>query len=79
MTGPPMTLCNAAAAKVRLIASCRACGHQAEPHVDTLVKALGADFPVPEWMARLRCSKCGSLQYDKPINESPNARKLRGD
>jgi hypothetical protein len=29
--GPPMTLQNAAAARVRLIVWCKACGHRVEP------------------------------------------------
>ena len=38
-----MTLGNAAAAKVRLIA-CKSCGYRAEPDVDALAAALGTEF-----------------------------------
>jgi hypothetical protein len=66
--GPPMTLGNAADAKVRLIASCKSCGYRAEPNVDALAAALGTNFPVLEWMARLRCSKCGSRDVDAVVS-----------
>ena len=66
--GAGMTLGNAAAAPVRLIASCKACGYRAEPDVAALAPALGDDFPVPEWMARLRCSKCGSSEVDAVVS-----------
>jgi hypothetical protein len=29
---------------------------------------LGADFPVPEWMERLRCSVCGSREVDAVVS-----------
>ena len=67
-TGPPMTLGNAAAVHIRLIASCHACGYRAEPDAAALAGALGDDFPVPEWMARLRCSKCGSREVDAVVS-----------
>jgi hypothetical protein len=66
--GPPMTLGNAASAKVRLIASCKACGYRAEPNVDALAAALGTNFPVPEWMACPRCSRCGSRDVDAVVS-----------
>jgi hypothetical protein len=43
----PMTLGNAAAAQVRLIVWCRACGHQAELDPALEAAACGADVPVP--------------------------------
>ena len=58
-SGPPMTLGNAAEAKVRLVVWCKSCGYQAEPDVATLVERHGADTPVTEWRRRLRCSHCG--------------------
>lgn len=67
-SGPPLTLGNAAAAKVRLIASRKACGYRAEPDVVALAAMLGADFPVAEWMARLRCSVCGSRDVDAVVS-----------
>ena len=41
--GPPMTLGNAAAAHVRLIVWCKACGHQVEPDPAEMVARYGAD------------------------------------
>jgi hypothetical protein len=39
--------------------ACRGCGHKVEPDVAELVERYGADTPVSDWAARLRCSKCG--------------------
>ena len=39
--GPPMTLGNAAAARVRLIVWCKGCGHQVEPHPARTLLWLG--------------------------------------
>ena len=55
-----MTLGKAAAARVRLVASCKTCGYRAAPDVAALATALGEDLPVREWMARHRCSRCGA-------------------
>ena len=63
-SGPPMTLGNAAAAKVRLIVCCKACGYQAEPDIAAAAGAHGADLPVPDWRARLRCSRCDGRDVD---------------
>jgi hypothetical protein len=41
--GPPMTLENAAAAHVRLIVWCKACGHQVEPDPAEMAGKHGAD------------------------------------
>jgi hypothetical protein len=58
--GPPMTLGNAAAARVRLIVWCRDCGRQVEPDAGEMVERYGAEITVPDWHARLVCSGCGS-------------------
>ena len=39
--GPPMTLGNAAAARVRLIVWCKACGHQDEPDAADMIWPSG--------------------------------------
>ena len=50
--GPPVTLGNAAAAKVRLIVWCRECGHKVEPDPDAMAERYGAETTVPDWHAR---------------------------
>jgi Zn finger protein HypA/HybF involved in hydrogenase expression len=62
--GPPMTLGNAAAARVRLIVWCRDCRHQVEPDPDEMAERYGADMTVPDWHKRLVCSQCGSRRVD---------------
>jgi hypothetical protein len=62
--GPPMTLGNAAAAKVRLIVWCRDCGRQVEPDPGEMVKRHGAEMTVPDWHARLVCSGCGGRRVE---------------
>ena len=47
-TGPPMTLGNAAAARVRLIMWCKACGHRVEPDAAEMAERYGAETTVPE-------------------------------
>jgi hypothetical protein len=51
--GPPMRLGNAAAARVRLIMWCKACGRQVEPDAAQMAKRYGADTPVLDWHERL--------------------------
>jgi len=51
--GPPMTLGNAANAKVRLIVSCKACRHQVEADPAEMVARYGADTSVLDWRKRL--------------------------
>src|SRR5690242_7521746 len=58
--GPPMTLGNAARARVRFIAWCKACQHQVEPDPAEQAERNGAEMPVTEWHGRLVCSQCGS-------------------
>src|SRR5215470_6149083 len=66
-TGPPMTLGNAARARVRLIVWCKACQHQVEPDPAEMAERYGADTAVPEWRERLFCSKCGSREFDMVV------------
>jgi hypothetical protein len=46
--GPPMTLGNAASAKVRLIVWCRDCRHQVEPDPAEMAERYGAEMSVPD-------------------------------
>jgi hypothetical protein len=62
--GPPMTLGNAAAAKVRLIVWCLDCRHQVEPDPAEMAERYGAETTVIDWHARLTCSSCGSRHID---------------
>jgi hypothetical protein len=63
-SGRPMTLGNAAAARVRLIVWCTACRHQVEPDPTAMAERYGAETPVPEWRKRLVCSRCGGREID---------------
>ena len=62
-----MTLGSAAAAKVRRIVWCKACGHQVEPNPVEMAGRYGAETPVLDWRERLVCSKCGSRQVDMVV------------
>jgi hypothetical protein len=66
-TGPPMTLGNAAAAKVRFIVWCLECRHQVEPDP---AERYGAAMTVPEWRARLVCGECGGRRVDMVVTRT---------
>ena len=63
-SGPPMTLGNAAAARVRLIVWCKDCRHQVEPDPAEQAERYGAETTVPDWRDRLVCSDCGCRDID---------------
>jgi hypothetical protein len=65
--GPPMTLGNAAVARVRLIVWCKACGHRAEPDPAEIAQRYGAETVVLDWPDRLVCSHCGSRNVDMVV------------
>jgi hypothetical protein len=65
--GPPMTVGNAAAARVRLIVWCKACSHQVEPDPAELARRHGAETTVPERRERLVGSQCGSANFDMVV------------
>jgi hypothetical protein len=65
--GPPMTLGNAAAARVRFIVWCKDCQHQVEPDPGEMAQRYGAATTVLDWSARLVCSRCGSRQIDMVV------------
>jgi hypothetical protein len=66
-TGPPMTLGNAAAARVRLIVWCTECRHRVEPDPAEQARRYGAETAVPEWRERLVCSACGSRNVNMVV------------
>jgi hypothetical protein len=66
--GPPMTLGNAAAARVRLIVWCKDCRHQIEPDPAEMAQRYGAETTVPDWRERLICSQCGSREIDMVVS-----------
>ena len=65
--GPPMTLGNAAAARVRFIVWCKDCQHQVEPDPAEMAQRYGAATTVLDWSERLVCSRCGSRQIDMVV------------
>jgi hypothetical protein len=65
--GPPMTLGNAAASRVRLIVWCRACNHQVEPDPAEMARQYGAGTSFLDWRERLVCSRCGSRAIDMVV------------
>jgi hypothetical protein len=62
--GPPMTLGNAAAARVRLIVWCKDCSHQVESDPGEMAQRYSAAMTVLDWRERLICSQCGSRQIE---------------
>jgi hypothetical protein len=67
LPGPPMTLGNAANAKVRLIVWCKTCSHQVEPDPDEMARQYGAGTSVLDWRDRLVCSRCGGRAIDMVV------------
>jgi Zn finger protein HypA/HybF involved in hydrogenase expression len=63
----PMTLGNAAVAKVRFIVWCLDCRHQAEPDPAEMAERYGADTTVPDWHKRLVCGQCASRRVDMMV------------
>jgi hypothetical protein len=63
-SGPPMTLGNATAAKVRLIVWCLDCRRQIEPDPAEMAARYGAETPVRGWRDRLVCCGCGSRRVE---------------
>ena len=58
---------DAAAAHVRLVVWCKACGCESEPDAAEQARWYGPETPVPEWHRRLVCSKCGSRNVDMVV------------
>jgi hypothetical protein len=57
----------AAAAGVRLIVWCKACGHQVEPDPGEHAERYGAEMPVLDWCDRLVCSQRGGREIDMVV------------
>jgi hypothetical protein len=66
---PPMTLGNAAPARVRLIVWCEECQHQVEPDPAEMAQRYGAETPVLDWCERLVC-RYGRDRGGEAIDES---------
>ena len=62
-----MTLGNTAAAQVRLIVWCKACGHRVEPDPAEMATRYGAETPVLDWRERLVCSRRGGREIDMVV------------
>jgi hypothetical protein len=71
--GPPMTLGNAAAARVRLIVWCKDCSHQVEPDPAEMAQRYGAETPVPDWRER----RGGSSEHGWSGDTRPEAEWLQ--
>lgn len=66
----PLTLGQAFVADVRLIVSCKACGHRAEPDADQQIDRYGAGTSVIDWAARLHCTACGEQQAELVVGSA---------
>jgi hypothetical protein len=55
-----MTLVSAAAAHLKLMVWCKACGHRSEPDPAEQARWYGPETTVPAWSKRFVCSRCGS-------------------
>ena len=60
----PLTLGQALAANVGIIAWCKSCNHRAEPDIATQVAHHGTGMPVIDWARLLRCTECGARDTD---------------
>ena len=60
----PLTLGQALAAHVRIIAWCKSCNHRAEPDIATQVAHHGSGMPVIDWARLLHCAQCGARDAD---------------
>ena len=63
--GPPMTLGSAAAAHVRFMVWCKACGYRAEPDPAEQARRYGAR----DVSARLARPQCGSRDVDIVVTD----------
>ena|SRR5215469_13916870 len=64
-SGPPATLGSTARAQLRFIVWCTDCWctdcrHQVEHDPAEMAERYGAETTVPDWVAKLVCSQCGS-------------------
>jgi hypothetical protein len=49
---------------VRIIVWCRDCRHQVEPDPAEQAELYGTETSIPDWSARLVCSRCGGREVD---------------
>jgi phage terminase large subunit GpA-like protein len=56
--GPPATLGDAGAAKVRFVVWCKTCGHRSQPDPADQARWYGPETTVPAWDKRLLCGNC---------------------
>jgi hypothetical protein len=69
-SGRPATLGSTLEAHLCLIVWCKACRRQVEPDVAEQVKRYGAELPLEEWAARLRCTECDGRDVDFVVSGS---------
>src|SRR4051812_32736459 len=60
----PATLGTTAKADLLLRTWCRDCRHAVDVDPGGQAERYGANLPVPEWVSRLVCSRCGSRAVD---------------
>jgi hypothetical protein len=79
-TGPPMTLGNAAAARVRLIVWCKECGRRVEPDPAEQARRYGVEMAVPDCTSGLSAESAArttSIWWSQEPNENrPRAARL---
>jgi hypothetical protein len=78
--GPPMTLGNAAAARVRLIVWCLDCRHQVEPNPAAMAERYGAEMSVPDCTSGSSAASAaaGGSISSSPANGAPHRSRRRG-
>ena len=64
---PPMTLGNAATARVTLVVWCLDCGHKSEPDPAEMARRYGREMTVPDWRCRLVWGECGARHIDMVV------------
>ena len=57
---PALALGTLADQGLNVLCRCHRCGHRAVMPAEALIAQVGADLPVPELGAKMRCSGCGS-------------------
>jgi hypothetical protein len=60
----PATLGTTARAHLELHVWCWDCHHRVNLDPGEQAERYGADLPVPDWAARLSCSRCGGRHVD---------------
>jgi hypothetical protein len=78
--GSPMTLGNAAAARVRLIVWCLDCRHQVETNPSAMAERYGAEMSVPDCTSGSSAASAaaGGSISSSPANGAPHRSRRRG-